>query len=351
MPENNENKIAPNQSPNDVYQKAHSDPQAMMDAILSFGTDVLHINAETWKKFVNDNLKTLMLECDRYGLVEDNPFLIFLKTYADREGSLDVFCGDEGKTKYNLLHNAVAQGKLDAKDVAFKSKEIDNSNIILNPNLWARAVRDIKWILEVNDWLNTADLNAYVKNAYILNLFAKNTSDLSSGINGEDMPEVNLNTKANRNCLRKALFFSDIISRATEAGRKEADSGFSMVDNLRKDLDAVNKLSLISTPLLPPTSIEQQANLLNQDVNENKRNPETGQYQDKDTLQNDNEQADQRRENNPQAMTIDRQTRNAVNDSLRVAGITNEQLEKLRKAVGSARAWERLTQALNQMYK
>lgn len=240
---------------------------------------------QDWDEFVDNTFSTLSIECKHYGLSLDNPFFAFLKEYNNRNGSIAVF---KNIDTYNVLHNAVANGILSTKQIAFTSAQDEQIRILINPNLWKLSNRnDIVYLIKLYDWFLDSDLNRYILNAYVKAAFAPNFEISDHQLTFDNVDFEKLGTKL---WLMRCVFLTDYLNELSELKVKQGGmtSMKPVLDNLRKRL-AQNNIQvglggdpLSRDPFVNVNMIEQQIKTLRELVQES---PEdiTGRTQETDT--------------------------------------------------------------------
>jgi hypothetical protein len=281
---------------NDTYKKT-SDILEKRDVIKEFGkqSNMKGFNTADWESFVDNNYTTLIIECDYFGLSMDNPFMMFLNEYGNKNGNIKPFINIEN---YDLLHNLVSDRVLSIKQVSWTCPEEDQIRILVNPNLWNISSKDdVDWLIKTYCWFLEEDLNRVIKNSYVRAAFSKTVFDDLNNIN---KVVVDFNEKGNRETLIRALFFTQYINELSDSKLKlkikttEDNNEYvsKEIEEVRNKIDSIrNNNFLVSHQFENCDIIEQQIKVLNELVQESSRNSE-GEYQSTDIDNNEDNNDD-----------------------------------------------------------
>lgn len=222
-----------------------------------------------YDEFVDNNISSLIIECNKYTLSMNNPFFQFLFYYAEKNSNIDPFINS---SKYNILHNCVANHIINTKQLSFKDDYYNLILILENKNLWALSSEsDILYLIKIYKWVLDTNMINYVTNAHLAALFKK------LSINTEDKI---------KQVLLKCLYFSDIIIKITD----------DKIKNNKEDIDyylnnyQLSMKQIVETNLLPSGQfisvdvIEESVGYLNDNLSANNRDTTTGKYKNKDTI-------------------------------------------------------------------
>lgn len=236
-------------------------------------------NEEEWNKFIDTNLNSLNIECNKYGLSKDNPFFGFLEKYTQQNGNITSFLVKEN---WNILHNCVSNGVLETKQLSFKCPEIEQVRILVNPNLWNISPKsDVLYLIKLYSWTIDQNLNTYILNAYVKAAFSEEVTLDNGKI---DFEKPDMNKIVNKVGLLKCLFFTDYINLLTEDKIKNTAKTPTLVlqELQKKILNIKSQNMLISHTFESVDLIEQQVGVLREQVQESHRDVD-GRYQKTDT--------------------------------------------------------------------
>ena len=225
-------------------------------------------NEEKWNDFVDNNFDTLTIECQYYGLSMENPFFQFLKTYATKNESINVFVYG---SRYKLLHNLVSDRYIESKQLSFKCPEDEQIRILLNPNLWRLSNGDINYLIKLYVWFIDTDLNRYVINSWV-----------KAGFKDK------FKTFKDKVALIKCCMFTNYIDELDK--EKKAKNNDPKIP-LKEFNDKLTKITgdnmLVSGKFMPINMIYHQVYLLKEGAQESNRGVD-GQYQQTDVDNNVN---------------------------------------------------------------
>lgn len=255
----------------------------------------------TIEDFLRYNSITFRDECEKYGGSADkNPFIAFLKMYANKNSGVDAFLKDG--QRWNTLHNLVANGTVDEKQLSFKAPEADQLSLLLNPTLWEQPASDIKYIVDTYVWLKEASnlpnflINKYIIFACVPNIAVKDNKPAIT-------PDSYKDSKV-RDTIIKAVLFADlnkVVNAVKDSWAKFTPTGDTQEE---KDQSAQNEIAgykknildsatgnvyIVSSKINDADMIENNINLFNQAVQESSRGID-GRYQQTDTLAATNNQ-------------------------------------------------------------
>lgn len=222
-------------------------------------------NKEEWDTFINNNLNSIYIECNKYGLSMDNPFFQFLHRYSQQNGTIKPFLD---RNNYDLLHNCVSNRILDKKQLSFKCSEEQQVRILLNPHLWDTASKpDLLYLIKVYNWVLSEDLNRYIINKSVRAALSDNLERVDDKLKYD---EPDFNDKKSEIMLLKTLFCTKLIN---ELEFKDVIT----VNNSIKSMVENNGM-LVSSPIMPADIVEQQIASLSERVQESRRGP-NGKFQ------------------------------------------------------------------------
>lgn len=271
--------------------------------------------------FATTNFSFLSKELNSFGFAIDNPFIQFINyIQSKRPQLLDVFLTPEN---WSVIHNAVAQGVLDSKQINFTSKELDQPKLLLNPSFW-KDVSDVDkmWVLNLWEWCNTDAPNSMISHTgvrFLINT-TKNGVTLNLKSVGEDKIKFQStkqliekessknikNSDAIYSLRRAVIFVSDLVSYANNF--KELFSNIdnkTLNDNQYADFESqynkirnkINNVDLISTKLVQPKVMSASIRACSENVQLSDRDAATGQKQKVEGSQEDKKNIDQRNTN------------------------------------------------------
>ena len=281
------------------FQKgtASDSQQAIVDLFKLAGIKQDYVDS-----FVDANYNFLTKELTSYGFVVDNPFIQFLKyIQTKRVNLLEVFQDPEN---WSIIHNAVAEGVLDSKQINFTCEEIKQPKLLLNPNFWKVASVDKMWVLNLWEWCGEKQANSMIihqgvrfllntcKNGVTLNLKSigadkikfQSTKDL---IEKESKKSIN-NFDAIYSLRRVLIFTNDLVAYANEFKALFSDMDNKTLNdnqyaNFESRYDAIrskiNDVNLVSDKLVNPQSMSASVRACSENVQVSGRDAATGQKQ------------------------------------------------------------------------
>lgn len=268
--------------------------------------------------FTTTNFSFLSKELNSFGFAIDNPFIQFLNyIQSKRPQLLDVFLTPEN---WSVIHNAVAQGVLDSKQINFTSKELDQPKLLLNPSFW-KDVSDVDkmWVLNLWEWCSTDEPNSMISHTgvrFLINT-TKNGVTLNLKSVGEDKIKFQstkelIEKESSKNIknfdaiysLRRALIFtSDLVSYAnafkelfTNINNKTlTDNDYSDFESQYNNIrNKINTVDLVSTKLVQPKVMSASIRACSENVQLSDRDAATGQKQKVEGSQENKEDRNQR---------------------------------------------------------
>lgn len=258
--------------------------------------------------FVDANYNFLTKELTSYGFVVDNPFIQFLKYIQDKRANiLEVFQDPEN---WSIIHNAVAEGVLDSKQINFTCEEIKQPKLLLNPYFWKVASVDKMWVLNLWEWCGEKQANSMIKHQgvrFLLNT-CKNGVALNLKSIGADKTtkEFHLKFQSTKDLIEKEskksidnfdaiyslrrvlIFTDDLVAYANEFktlfsnmnNKTLNDNQYayfeSRYDTIRNKINDVN---LVSDKLVNPQSMSASVRACSENVQVSDRDAATGQKQ------------------------------------------------------------------------
>ena len=308
---------------------------------------------QDWDEFIDGTFSTLVIECRHYGLSMDNPFFAFLNAYNNINGNIKVFNDID---TYNVLHNAVANGILDTKQISFTSAQNEQIRILINPNLWKLSNRnDTLYLIKLYDWFLESDLNRYILNAYVKAAFATKAEIIDNKLNFNTVDFENPNTKL---WLMRCVFFTEYINDLTALKIKQGlenlqgkngsfeDSEMPLRIDFLEDIKAkiapyniqagLGNDPLSRNPFLNVNVIEQQVKTLRELVQESSEDI-TGRTQETDINLDDEDTYDEGDGLSPkQRAAIKRQQQPVIDAVMKTYNVNNEaDIKKVLKALST----------------
>lgn len=270
----------------DRSYKQTSDINEIKKIFNEFFLDNISSNADEVKRFVDTNMAALGQEARKYSLSMDNPFMLFLKKYRDKNGNLKPFL--DNSDIYGVLHNCVSQGIINEKELAFTCPEKDQIRILMNPNLYnITPISDIRYLISLYSDVLEKNMNSFITNAYVKAAFAdKIKNDGNVTYKYSDMNSLN-----NKQKLLRALLFTDAIDELSD-DKVKIDNKEESIDKARKKINSINDKFLVSAPFIAVDLIEHQAKLLRELVQQGSRD-EAGRKQQTDIDKKDTNNANQ----------------------------------------------------------
>lgn len=278
---------------NDLLIK--SDFASIVELLKDYGITQLQMNKTEWDKFVDTNYGALIPEFKQYSFELNNPYIKFIQTYQRKNTNLNAF--SQSPINYKCIHDLVGDGVLTTKQIAFTAPEKEQMSILLNTNIYEQDLNTLIFIIKTVVWFidNERNLNNYIINRNIKAAFSSkarkklekatdNTKENNEKVTEsltEDIDSIkNLTaedltlTSEDLYHLRKATIFTDLVIKVNE------DPNISIYD--------ASQVSEISTKPQAVNIIENQLKLLHTTVQESGRDPVTGRYQDKETVDETN---------------------------------------------------------------
>lgn len=283
------------------FQKGNAteNRQAIIDLFKFVGID-----DKTANKFVVDNYQFLAPELNSYGFVIDNCFVeFFLKIYKERKEVLDLIMDPEN---WSIIHNSIAQKILKPNQIKFRSEELDQPKLLLNPSFYNNINNmDKLWVLQLWEWCNTEEPNNQIVHQGVRFLINSAYSGVKLNIEKADEENIQVQNlkkiiegQANRNLydkesiitLRRLLIYNkDIVSIANEfknlftQDNKFSDEAFNIFsNNIEKIRQKINNIDFISSPLVKSTDMSASVRACSENVQLSNRDAITGQYQEKE---------------------------------------------------------------------